>query len=80
MIKTRSGRRSRIVVSQLALVGAHAVALLGWLSGVVPPAWAPVVHGVLGTIQGVSAILLRQSTHEAMQAKPIVLRRRVDRP
>lgn len=66
MIKTKTGRRSRIVVSQLWLLGAQAVALFGWVEGVLPSQWAPVVHGVLGTVQAVSAILLRQSTSEPM--------------
>jgi len=66
MIKTSSGRRSRVVVSQLWLLGAQAVGLLGWVVGVVPSEWAPVVHGVLGTVQAVSAIMLRQSTEEPM--------------
>lgn len=34
MIKTTTGRKSRIVVSQLWLLGAQAVALLGWVEGV----------------------------------------------
>jgi hypothetical protein len=67
MIKTKTGRKSRIVVSQLLLIGAQAVGLLGWVVGVVPSAWAPVVHGVLGTVQAVSAIMLRQSTSEPMR-------------
>ena len=66
MIKTASGRRSRIVVWQLWGLGAQAVGLLGWVVGVVPSQWAPVVHGVLGTVQAVSAIMLRQSTEEPM--------------
>ena len=67
MIKTSSGRRSRVVVSQLWLLGAQAVGLLGWVVGVVPSEWAPVVHGVPGTVQAVSAIMLRQSTSEPMR-------------
>jgi hypothetical protein len=67
VIKTTSGRRSRVVVSQLWLLGAQAVGLLGWVVGVVPSKWAPVVHGVLGTVQAVSAIMLRQSTSEPMR-------------
>lgn len=66
-IRTTSGRRSRVVVSQLWLLGAQATALLGWVVGVVPSEWAPVVHGVLGTVQAVSAIMLRQSTSEPMR-------------
>lgn len=67
MIRTASGRKSRIVVSQLALVGAQAVNLLGWMLALVPPEVAPWVAGILGTIQAVSAIVLRQSTGEAMK-------------
>lgn len=67
MIKTKTGRKSRVVVSQLWLLGAQAVGLLGWVVGVVPSEWAPVVHGVLGTVQAVSAIMLRQSTSEPMR-------------
>lgn len=78
--KTRSGRRSRIVVSQLWLLGAQTVGLLGWVVGAVPTDVAPVVAGVLGTIQAVSAIMLRQSTREPMEVAPIVLSRRADRP
>jgi hypothetical protein len=66
-IRTTSGRRSRVVVSQLWLLGAQAVGLLGWVVGAVPSEWAPVVHGVLGTVQAVSAIMLRQSTSEPMR-------------
>ena len=68
-LRTRSGRRSRIIVSQLWLLGAQATALLGWVVGVVPPSWAPVVHGLLGTVQAVSAIVLRQSTTEPMSRR-----------
>jgi len=67
MIKTKTGRKSRVVVSQLWLLGAQATALLGWVVGVVPSEWAPVVHGVLGSIQAISAIMLRQSTSEPMR-------------
>lgn len=65
-VRKRGGGRSRIVVSQLWLLGAQAVALLGWVVGVVSADAAPVVHGVLGTVQAVSAIMLRQSTREPM--------------
>lgn len=67
MIRTKTGRKSRIVKSQLWLLGAQATALLGWVVGVVPSQWAPVVHGALGTVQAVSAIMLRQSTSEPMR-------------
>ena len=71
MIQTVTGRPSRIVVSQLWLVGGQAVNLLGWMLALVPPTVAPWVAGVLGTIQAVSAIVLRQSTTEAMAAEPV---------
>jgi len=67
MIKTKNGRRSRIVVSQLLLIGAQAVTLFAWVGSVVTPTWAPIVHGVLGSIQAISAIMLRQSTSEPMR-------------
>lgn len=66
MIKTASGRKSRIVVSQLWLVAGQAVNLFGWMLALVPPEVVPWVAGILGTVQAVSAIVLRQSTGEAM--------------
>ena len=70
MIRTRSGRRSRIVVSQLWLIAGHAVNLLGWMVALVPPEVAPWIAGCLATAQGVSAIVLRQFTAEPMQLPP----------
>lgn len=69
MIHTATGRKSRLVVSQLWLLGAQAVTLFAWVGAVVTPTWAPVVHGLLGSIQAISAIMLRQTTDEPM-AKP----------
>ena len=66
MLVKAGGGRSRIVVSQLWLLGAQAGVLLSWVFAVAPPTWAPIVHGVIGTIQGVSAIMLRQTTGEPM--------------
>ena len=70
MINTISGRPSRIVVTQLWLLGAQAAGLLGWMLALVPPTVAPWVAGILGTVQAVSAIVLRQSTSEPM-APPV---------
>ena len=67
MIKTSSGRRSRVVVSQLWLLGAQIVNLLGWMIALLPPVAALWAAGILGTIQGASAIMLRQSTSEPMR-------------
>ena len=66
MIKTASGRPSRIVQQQLWLIGAQAVTLFAWVGAAVTPTWAPIVHGILGSIQAISAIMLRQSTSEPM--------------
>ena len=43
-----------------------AALVLAVVFAVAPPTWAPIVHGVIGTIQGVSAIMLRQTTGEPM--------------
>jgi len=74
-LRTRSGRRSRIIVSQLWLLGAQAVNLLGWTMALVPPSVAPWLAGMLGTIQAVSAIVLRQSTTEPMSRRLEIERR-----
>ena len=70
MIKTASGRRSRIVTSQLWLIAGHAVNLFGWMVALVPPEVAPWIAGVLASAQGISAIMLRQSTDEPMGRRP----------
>lgn len=86
MIKTASGRPSRIVKQQLWLIAGQAVNLFGWMIALVPPAVAPWIAGALGTAQAISAIVLRQSTSEPMaravkaKAEPHVEVTRVDGP